>query len=78
MGEEIAARQAAAERNRGGGESGATERSKSGSFVTMMGVCNADGSKMVIGAGNTKTEEATNALSGSWQQDMEQAVIPNI
>jgi hypothetical protein len=74
----MAARQEAAERKRGGGESGSTERSKFGSFVKVMGVCNAEGSKIVMGAGNTKIAAETKAPSGSWQQDMEQAVMLNV
>jgi hypothetical protein len=54
------------------------EQSKSGSFVKAIGVCSAEGSRILRGAGNTKTTEETKARSGSWQQDMEQVVMPNV
>ena len=54
------------------------ERRKSGSFVKAMGECSVEGSKILIGAGETKTTEETKARSGLWQQDTVQAVMPDI
>jgi hypothetical protein len=73
-----AARQAAAETKRGGGESGSMERRKFTGFANSMGeVIIADGAAATTG-GSTKAIEVNRERSESWQQDMAQAIIPDI
>jgi len=72
------ARQAAAETKRGGGARGSMERRKFTSFANSMGeVIIADGAVATTG-GSTKAIEVTSERSESWQQDMAQAIIPDI
>lgn len=74
----MAARQAAAETNRGGGERGSMERGKSKGFVNSMGDLIAADAATATDRGSTKAIEVTSERSVSWQQDMEQVIIPDL
>ena len=72
------ARQAGAGIKRGGGERGSMQRGKSKGFVNSIGDLTAVASAAAAEGGSTKVIEAISERSESWQQDMEQAVIPAI
>jgi hypothetical protein len=74
----MAARQAAAETKRGGGERGSTERGKSSAIADSIGEIIAAGAATATGWGSTKAIEVVSERSESWQQDMEQAIIPDM
>src|SRR5260370_18931116 len=78
MCEETAAPQAAAETKRGGGERGSRERGKSEGFENVIGDLIAAPGVAVTDAGSTKAIEVNSERSESWQQEMEQAVIPDM
>jgi hypothetical protein len=54
------------------------ERGKSRGFADSMGDLMASGAATVTWEGSTKAMEAMSELSESWQQDMEQAIIPDM
>jgi hypothetical protein len=73
-----AARYAAAETKRGGGETGSRERGKSNGFANSIGDLMAVTVAAAMGGGSTKATEVSNERSESWQQDIAQAIIPGI
>jgi hypothetical protein len=75
---ETTPRQAVAEMNRGGGERGSMERGKSKGFANSIGDLIAVASAATAERGSTKAIEATSERSESWQQAIEQAIIPVI
>ncbi len=54
------------------------ERGKSSGFVNSIGEVMAATVAVVTGGGNTKVIEVSRERSGSWQQDMAQAIIPGM
>jgi hypothetical protein len=54
------------------------ECGKSRGFATSIGDLIAAIAATMAGGGNTKAIEVTSERSESWQQDMEQAIIPGI
>jgi hypothetical protein len=71
-----AARQAAAEMKRGGGEIGSMERGESMVFASSTGEVTAADGAAATAVGNTKAIGVTSERSESWQQDMAQAITP--
>src|SRR4029077_496216 len=67
---------AAAGASRGGGERGSVERAKSKGCASWTGDLTAADEGMVMSGGRTKAIEVTAERSESWQQDMEQAIMP--
>lgn len=54
------------------------ERGKSSGFADSNGNWIAAGAETVTAGGSTKAMEVTTERSESWQQDMEQAIIPDM